>query len=93
MKELEIFLDRDCGDVLHGLNMAGCDALMPVKVRGSYRTIFLDHLAADGAGLTGLGNIQLVVVRVAHNDSLLLSISPEIPPTSGEIVFLSVTLV
>ena len=67
MKELEIFLDRDCGDVLHGLNMAGCDALMPVKVRGSYRTIFLDHLAADGAGLTGLGNIQLVVVIVAHN--------------------------
>ena len=43
--------------------------------------------------LTGMGDIQLVVVRVAHNDSLLLSISPEIPPTSGEIVFLSVTLV
>ena len=44
-------------------------------------------------GLTGLGDIELVVIVVAHNGTLLFTISPESRATSGEIVFLSVTLV
>ena len=54
-------LDCDSGDVLHGLNMTGSDTVMPIISRGSYGTIFLDHLAADGAGFTG-GQVAVVAV-------------------------------
>ena len=60
-KDLSGYSDRDSGDVLHGLNMTGSDTVMPVIARGSYGTILLDHLAADGAGLAG-GQVTVVAV-------------------------------
>ena len=37
-------LNCDCGYVLHGLHMTGCNAVMPVKSRTSYGTHLLRNL-------------------------------------------------
>ena len=65
---LFVMLDCDFSYVLHGLNMARCNTVMPVISRGSYGTHLLDdvpgraELAVD-AGLAQL--VQQVFVEVA----------------------------
>ena len=54
-------------------------------------TFVLDHLAAHGAGLAGLGDIDPVVIRVAHNRSLLCFLRKKTLPE--ESIFCSVTIV
>ena len=49
--------DVDC--IRNGDLMAVCDAVCSVECKGSYGTAFFDHLAADGAGLTG-GQVTVV---------------------------------
>ena len=51
--------DVDC--VRNGDLMAVCDAVCSMECKGSYGTAFFDHLAADGAGLTG-GQVTVVTV-------------------------------
>ena len=51
--------DVDC--ILGGDLMAVCDAVCSMECKGSYGTILFDHLAADGAGLTG-GQVTVVTV-------------------------------
>jgi len=60
-------LDCDCGYVLHGLYMTHGNTVMPVISRCSYGTFFLDHLATDGAGLTG-GQVTVVAVLQVDAD-------------------------
>ena len=55
--------------VMHGLNMPHCNTVMAGKAHSSYGTVVLDHLAADGAGLTGG---QVTVVAVGQVDADLL---------------------
>ena len=53
--------------------MTLCDSVMSIEFYSSYGTNVLDHLAADGTGLTGLRNIDLVVAL--HIISLLFAFS------------------
>ena len=100
-----VALYTNAGDVLDIHLMTLCYAVRSMECHGSYGTIVLNHLAADGAGfagsqvtvvavgqvdtdlgsrlhlelvhcLTGLGDIQLIVVLAAHRNSLLF-IFPE----------------
>ena len=60
-------LDCDCGYVLHGLHMTGCNTVMPLIFRSSYGTHLLDHLAADGAGFAG-GQVAVVAIGQVDAD-------------------------
>ena len=96
------------------------DSAMSIEFYSSHGTNVLDHLAADGASLTGgqvavvallqvhthflgslhletvhsltsLRNVQLVVVGIAHNRSLLCFLRKKTLPE--ESIFISVTIV
>ena len=98
--EAAVLLYADACSILDGDLVALCNAVCSMECKELYGTILLDHLAADGAGLTGgqvtvitigqidtdflcslhlelvhslasLGNIQLIVVGIAHRNSLL----------------------
>ena len=53
--------------VLHPLTMPHRSPALPLKPRTSYGAHLLDHLAADGAGLTG-GQVAVVAVLQIHAD-------------------------
>ena len=61
------FLYRDCGYVLHGLQMAHGNTVMPIILRCSYGTHVLDHLATDGAGFPG-GQVAVIAVGQVNAD-------------------------
>ena len=63
-----ILLNCDCCYVLHSLHVTHGNTVMPIILRTSYGTHLLDHLAADGAGLTGG---QVTVVTVGQIDANL----------------------
>ena len=56
--------------ILDGDLVALCYAVRSMECKGSYGTILFDHLAADGASLTGG---QVAVVAVGQVDANLLS--------------------
>ena len=60
--------DLQGGFVFHSLAVAHRGAAVSFKSRGMYGTHFLDHLAADGAGLAGG---QVAVVAVGQIDAHL----------------------
>ena len=47
--------------------MAFCVTICALKFRCSYGTVFLDHLAADGAGFTG-GQVAVVALLQVYAD-------------------------
>ena len=53
--------------VFHPLAMAHRGSALPLKLRTSYGTHFLDHLAADGAGFAG-GEVAVVAVLEVDTD-------------------------
>ena len=57
----------DC--VRNGDLMVLCDAVCSMECKGSYGTAFFDHLAADGASLTG-GQVTVVAALQIHADFL-----------------------
>ena len=59
--------DVDC--IRNGDLVALCNAVCSMECKGSYGTAFFDHLAADGAGLTG-GQVTVVAVSQIHTDLL-----------------------
>ena len=105
------------------MHMPNSSPALSFVLRSSYGTHLLDHLAADGACLTGsqvtvvavgqidadflgslhfellhsllsLGNIDPVVIRIAHLDSLLFVDSGKQDTfRTGEHLFLSVVIV
>ena len=52
---------------MHGLHVTHGNTVMPIIARCSYGTIFLDHLAADGAGFAG-GQVTVVAVLQVDAD-------------------------
>ncbi len=78
----------DHGYVLHGLDMAHCNTVMAVVRECSYGKIVLDHLAADGTGLTG-GQVTIVAVSQVYANFpwcpfyILNSPDNEVPAGSG----------
>ena len=110
----KIDLQDDVCEVLYLLCMSDRNSALPNIFCCSSGTYVLDHLAADGAGLTGgqvavvtigqvdtdlgsclhlelvhglagLGNVDLIVVLVAHLDSLLCFLRKK--PLSEESIF------
>ena len=59
------FLYADPHYVPHRLHMPLHDPVISCKSRGSYGAHVLDHLAADGAGLTG-GQVAVVALLQVH---------------------------
>ena len=56
------------GDVIHyGMDISDRNSTATVECQSSYGTILLDHLAADGACLTG-GQVTIVTVSQIHAD-------------------------
>ena len=60
-------LNGNCGYVLHSLRMTQDNPVDSVEFCSSYGTYLLDHLAADGAGLTG-GQVTVVAVGQVDTD-------------------------
>ena len=61
------FLYADPHYVPHRLHMPLHDPVISCKSRGSYGAHVLDHLAADGAGLTG-GQVTVVALLQVDAD-------------------------
>ena len=64
-----LFLNRKGSYVLNILYMTHCNPILSDIIYGSCGTYVLDHLAADGAGLTGS---QVTVIAVGQVDADLL---------------------
>ena len=76
------FLYADPHYVPHRLHMPFHDPVISRKSRGSYGTLVLDHLAADGAGFAG-GQVAVVAVLQVDADLPWCSFSSYFLPGSG----------
>ena len=67
--EAAVLLCTDVNGIRNVDLMAVCDAVCSVECKGSYGTAFFDHLAADGASLTG-GQVTVIAVSQINADFL-----------------------